>query len=85
MNERNFKAWAIDSNSKEGHGYHGYLGRYYWQMPDSSQAIPIHMEGCRIAMFTTRKIARESLKELKSHKYVAFPKAKVVRISVSIG
>lgn len=52
---KEFTAWAIDSRSAEGHGL---LGRYFF-----SHNIPPSAEGCVTALFKTRAIAREYLKE----------------------
>lgn len=71
-----FTAWAIDSRSKEGHGL---IGRY-WRFNNKAPVIPPHMEGCKLAIFRTRKIARENLPSVKW----AFPKARVVQVSVTI-
>ena len=70
--EEAFTAWAIHTRSSEGHGF---IGRYWYCIP-----IPIHMEGCVIALFKTRKLARENLPDIKG----AFPKAQVVKVKVII-
>ena len=69
-----FFAWAIDTRS-DGHGF---IGRYWWFAP--SQAIPVHMKGCYIALFETRKTAREYLPLVRR----SFPKAVPVKVMISI-
>lgn len=69
-----FKAWAIDTRSDEGHGF---VGRY-WKFV--SDPLPVHMKGCRTALFETRVEARENLPKVKR----AFPKAQVKRVTVTI-
>jgi len=71
-----FYAWVINTRSVEGHGL---IGRY-WKFENKIPNIPPHMEGCRVAMFTTRRIARENLPHVRR----AFPKAKVVRVKVKV-
>jgi len=70
------KAWAINANSKEGHGL---LGKYWW-FENRSHIIPVFLNGYTTACFRTRKEAREALKSAKR----AFPKARVERIIVEI-
>ena len=67
-----FKAWAIHTRSSEGHGF---IGRYWFGNP-----LPTHMEGCEVALFTTRKLARENLPSVRG----AFTRAQVVRVKVSV-
>jgi hypothetical protein len=73
---KQFDAWVIDTNSSEGHGL---IGRY-WQFGNIPTGIPIHLEGCRTAMFETRAIARENLPYVKK----VFPKATVRKAWVVI-
>jgi len=73
-----FDAWVINTQSMEGHGL---IGRYWWfDKKTPRPGIPIHMEGCHVAMFTTRRIAREHLQSVRH----SFPKAKVVHVKVRI-
>jgi len=72
---KEFEAWVIDTKSDEGHGY---LGRYYF-----GYKIPEHMEGCRIAMFETRRSAREYLYQMRVG-YNPYPKAQVKHVLVSL-
>jgi len=77
MKSVTFKAWAIDTNSKEGHGF---IGRY-WNFGNTYQPLPVHLEGCREALFVTRKLALENLPSVRRY---SFPKARVVRVAVTI-
>lgn len=74
--KKEFMAWAIDAHSSEGHGY---LGRYYF-----THVIPESSEGCEVALFTTRAIARSYLSTMRHRVYVSFPDARVVRVKVTI-
>jgi hypothetical protein len=75
MKEDNL-AWAIDTRSAEGHGF---IGRYYL-----SQKVPKPNEGCKIALFKTRSIAREHLAIMKARTWQQFPKARVVQVRVTV-
>lgn len=66
-----FDAWIIETGDRPG----GCIGRNWFL---ENGAIPAHVEGCRVAMFKTRKIAREHLPKVKR----AFPKARVIRVKV---
>ena len=68
-----FYAWALDTRSDEGHGF---LGRYWW-----ASNLPVHLEGCEIALFKTRAIARQHLPDVTKY---SFPKAQVVRVRVTV-
>lgn len=70
-----FIAWAINANSDEGHGF---IGRYWWFT--GIVDIPVHMEGGKVALFKTRKLAKEHLGSVKR----AFPGARVEKVYVSI-
>jgi len=76
MRTEKFSAWAINTRSDEEHGL---IGRYWWfaNMPPK---IPSHLEGCHIALFKTRKVARENLSSVKR----AFESAVVVKVQVTI-
>ncbi len=71
-----FTAWAIDSRSEEGHGL---IGRYWW-FNHKSPVIPPHMEGCKIALFTTRALARKGLETVKG----TWENARVIKAKVTI-
>lgn len=73
-----FSAWAIDTKSTEGHGL---IGRYWHFKPDQ-QKIPEHLEGCKTALFKTRKIARENISSVK--KSYSFPNAVIIKVDVII-
>lgn len=72
-----FTAWAIDAHSKEGHGF---IGRYWW-FNNKAPSIPPHLEGCKIALFKTRALAREELPSVRK----AFKNAIVTKVKVIIG
>lgn len=71
------KTWGIDLRGKEGHGL---MGIYY---PYPSDNIPLQCEGLKTATFNTREDARAYLRHMKRREYVAFPKARVVRLIVA--
>lgn len=77
MKRETFRAWAIDCNSKEGHGF---IGRY-WMFDNNIQMLPVHLRGCRIALFETRREARQRLPQVRRY---SFPRAKVVRVQVQV-
>ena len=74
MKQKQFLAWAIDLNTKEGHGF---AGRYFFGKP-----VPEHMEGCETALFKTRVVARETLGYVREGN--VFPNARAVRVEVTI-
>jgi hypothetical protein len=73
-----FTAWAIKTNDPE-HSKDSLIGRYWW-FDEFPHKITQHLEGCLIALFTTRKIARENLKHVK----MAYPKAQVVPVKITV-
>ena len=73
---KRFNAWAIHTRSSEGHGF---IGRY-WCFNGGRSVIPKHMEGCEIALFTTRKLARENLPGVRQ----SFPHAQVVQVKILV-
>ncbi len=75
-------AWAIDTKSKEGHGI---IGKLWPFKVDRGVSLPVHAEGCPTALFKTRAVARDAVKELHDKtKYQPFPNAQVVRVKVTI-
>lgn len=74
--KRSFTAWAIDTCSKEGHGF---IGRYWW-FDGRAPVLPVHLEGCRTALFETRALARKNLSRVKG----AFESARVKKVQVTI-
>ena len=72
---KTFTAWVIKTNDPENLGF---IGRYWWF--EETEHIPEKLEGCRVALFKTRKIARRNLQWVKS----SFPKAKVKKVHVTI-
>ena len=79
-----FTAWAIDTKSDEGHGF---IGRYWW-FDNKPPLVPKHLEGCKVTLFKTRKLARENLKSVTGDpgdgKYHAFPNATVRKVKITI-
>ena len=77
---KTFTAWAINTNyiDIDGEKYPDFIGRY-WGF-GKIERIPEKLEGCRVALFKTRKIARRNLQWVKS----SFPKAKVKKVHVTI-
>ena len=77
---KTFTAWAINTNyiDIDGEKYPGFIGRYWWF--EETEHIPEKLEGCRVALFKTREIARRNLQWVKS----SFPKAKVKKVHVTI-
>lgn len=73
-----FKAWAIHTQSTEGHGF---IGAGWW-FKNQRPEIPEQLQACRIALFTTRAIARDNLQYVRV-KY-GFPKAKVIRVTIEV-
>ena len=70
-----FAAWAIETGLKQ----RGLIGRYWWFGKTAPQ-LPIHLEGCRVALFTTRRIARENLPSVRR----SFPKARIIHVTVTV-
>ena len=70
-----FTAWAIDTQSPEGHGL---LGRYFFSYP-----IPASAEGCLTALFRTRQIAREHRNRMFTWEGDGW-KPKVIKVKVVI-
>jgi len=79
-----FTAWVINSKSDEGPGF---LGKYWW-FKGQPPLISEHLEGCQVALFKTRAIARENLKGVRGEpgdgKYHSFPNAVVEKVKVTI-
>ena len=73
-----FNAWAIDT------GEDSFIGRYWWfegRPPVyRPSTIPDHLEGCRVALFKTRSIARLHLPSVRA----AYPQARVVQVGVRV-
>lgn len=71
-------AWAIDTRSDEAHGFVGVL----WFRGEPAP----HLAGCPTALFRTRREAYAALRKVKPPRpaYQAFPKARVVRVYLSI-
>ncbi len=71
-----FTAWAINTNYTDidGKKYPGFIGRYWWK------PVPKHLEGCRFALFKTRKEVGIALVNVKQ----SFPRATVKKVHVTI-
>jgi len=72
---KTFIAWVIKTNDPENLGF---IGRY-WGF-EKIEHIPEKLEGCRVALFKTRKIARRNLQWVTR----AFPEAEVKKVHVTI-
>lgn len=81
---KSYSGWAIDLNTKEGHGL---IGRYFWTA-QTSRNIPPHMEGHVTALYKTRREAREVLRAMKEqaakHNFSAWSTARVRKVNVII-
>ena len=73
---KDFIAWAIDTQSTEGHGL---LGRYFF-----THDIPPSSEGCVIALFKTRQIARQYCKESFKNYTPSTWKPRVIKVKLAI-
>jgi len=78
--KKEFTAWAINTNyvDIDGTKKPGFIGRYWWF--EENGHIPEKLEGCQVALFKTREIARKNLPWAKS----AFPHAKVKKVNVTV-
>ena len=72
---KTFIAWTIKTNDPENLSF---IGRY-WGF-EKIEHIPEKLEGCRVALFKTRKIARRNLQWVTR----AFPEAEVKKVHVTI-
>lgn len=77
MQEVSFTAWAIDTCyvDIDGTKCYSWIGRYWF-----GEQIPEYLEGCHIALFKTRAIARCKLADVRK----SYPDAKVVKVQVQI-
>lgn len=73
---KEFTAWAIDTQSTEGHGL---LGRYFF-----AHNIPPSAEGCKTALFKTRREAREARKRVFNDYTPSTWRPKVIKVRVII-
>ena len=74
---KTFTAWAIKTNDPENLGF---IGRYWYWGFEETEHIPEKPEGCQVALFKTREIARKILQWVKN----AFPKANIKKVRVTI-
>jgi hypothetical protein len=77
VSKKEHKAWAIDTRSSEGHGL---IGKFWWFDKIGYIRFQRHMDGYYAAMWRTRRQARIDLPRVKR----SFPKARVVRVYISI-
>lgn len=76
-------AWAVETGDKGRRP--GYLGRFYFNDLRTGRCVPLHTSGCHHALFDTRGAARAALALMKPNgERHAFPKARVVRVSVTV-
>ena len=71
-------AWAINN------GDTGLLGRYWWFGNESPHPMKPQHEGCPVSLFKTKREALVALRSDKAQAYVAYPKAKVVKVQLTI-
>lgn len=69
---KTWKAWAIHTQSVEGHSTIGP----YWFI----RAKPECLDGCLPALFRTRAAARTNLEHVRR----SFPRAKVIRVTLEM-
>ena len=72
MEGTQFKAWVVETHAGEGRDL---ICKNWWH-----EHIPAHMEGCVVALFKTRAVARQHLPSVRA----AFPKAHVTRVEVRV-
>ena len=77
---KTFTAWAIKTNDPENLGFIGRYWWFKWWFEETAEHIPEKLEGCRIALFKTKKIARRNLQWVTR----AFPEAEVKKVHVAI-
>jgi len=71
-------AWAIDTRSKECHGYIGI-----WFVDPAANPLE-YQEGVTTALWKTRRLAREFVAIDRAKTYRPFPRMKVVRVGITI-
>ena len=69
-------AWAIDTGSPG----HGLIGQFY----HNPRPADPQYHGIPCALFATRRAAADALRSDKAKGYVAFPRAKVIRVLVEV-
>ena len=79
MKRTDRKAWAIHTQSPEGHGF---IGSSYLNAWRAAGWHPAHT-GLTLALFKTRREARTALREIKGPEW-GFKKARVYRVTVTI-
>ncbi len=78
MKAKSFMAWAIHTQSPEGHGFIGALYLTSWD-----RKIPVQLDGNRTALFSSRKAAREALALIKAPEW-GFKRSRVYRVKVTV-
>lgn len=79
MKTKTSMAWAVHTQSREGHGF---IGPYYlsaWR----DAGIPDQLRGYGIALFRTRREARAALDLVKGPEW-GFKHARVYRVTVTV-
>lgn len=66
-------AWVIDTNEKS----YGFIGRYFFA---KECYPPTYLEGCKIALFRTRREARNHLPAVRR----TFLKARVIQVGILV-
>lgn len=66
------RLWAIDMRGPDG----SYIGVFWFERGE----LPAHLDGCRIALFRTRRLAREKLPAVRQ----AFPRAQAVQVTMRL-
>ena len=77
MNPKTFKAWAILLDDNDGDM--SLIGPYYF----SHDVLP-QFEGCRCALFNTRKVAREFFDRHIGARQELYKRPKVIRVEVAV-
>lgn len=78
MKTQTRNAWAIHTQSPEGHGFIGVGYLTSW-----NREIPVQCDGNRTALFRTRREARDALRLIKGPEW-GFKRARVYRVQVTI-
>jgi len=74
VTEKEFTAWAVKLGKSCG-----FAGRYFW-FSGSAPQVPAQLEGCQIALFKTRALARKAAKQFGREYY----QPSVVKVKVTI-
>ena len=78
MSEKVYQCWAIETGWRDiPEGVWSLFGIGYFSWPTAEQH---HLQGCRTALFATRRLARLAAADKKEHA----PHCKAVRVTVTI-